>query len=330
MPEGHSVKRLADTFERWFAGTTCFTSSPQGRFEDGARLLNGRVMTEARSVGKHLFLRFDALGEVEEPRWLHVHLGLYGAWRFYASGEAELAPSIGAPRVSVDADLREDTGFRSVGSRENEGFSLVLTDFDDEEEEEEWAPPDPVGQVRLRIENENLAADLTGPTRCEVVTEEDMEGTIARLGPDPLDTGSDPEALRARFVCNIRGSKRPIGELVMDQSMIAGVGNIYRAEGLFRAGISPARRGANVSVKRLEALWDDYVDLLHKGVSEGRITTMREGDRPDPEEVEEEDPESLRWYVYHRSGRECVVCGNEISEKLVQNRRLFWCPTCQR
>lgn len=331
MPEGHSVKRLANTFDEWFVGTVCYTSSPQGRFEDGARLLNGRVMTKARSVGKHLFLRFDAPGGDGEPRWLHVHLGLYGAWRFHASGEAELAASIGAPRVDQVAGVEEDTGFRAVSTRENEGFKLVVAESDEDTDDDgEWEPPEPVGQVRLRIENQELAADLSGPTRCEVVTEDEVEETVGRLGPDPLDTESDPGELRSRFVSNIRGSKRPIGELVMDQSMIAGVGNIYRAEGLFRAGIAPARRGANVSVKRLEALWDDYVKLLDQGVVEGRITTMREADRPDPEVVGEDDPESLRWYTYQRTGRDCVVCGNPISEKLVQNRRLFWCPTCQR
>lgn len=329
MPEGHSIRRLANTFERWFVGTQCFTSSPQGRFERGAALLNGRVMSEARSVGKHLFLRFDDMrGAPERGLWLHVHLGLYGAWRFHADVGVDIAASIGAPRRNGVAEAtREDTGVVPLRRRENEGIAVDVSEASDDGV---WQPPEPVGAVRLRINNGSVAADLAGPTRCEVLTPDEAEQVVDRLGPDPLEQQSDSRSLKARFVRNIRSSKRPVGELVMDQSVIAGVGNIYRAEGLFRQGISPNRRGMNVSVPRLERLWDDYVYLLNKGVEEGRIITVRPEDRPDPALVEELDPEALRWYVYHRTGRACLVCGNEISEKEVQNRRLFWCGTCQK
>ncbi len=323
MPEGHSVKRLANTFDRWFTGTQVFASSPQGRFTDGAELLNGRVMAEATSHGKHMFLRFeDPDDPTSDSLWLHVHLGLYGAWRFHGDSELAIEESIGAPRASA---VTEDTGFLP-GRRENEGLTLAAVDADDGV----WEPPEPVGQVRVRLENDSVAADLAGPTRCEVATPQEVQETLDRLGPDPLDHDSDPKQLQQEFVENVRASKRTIGELVMDQSVIAGVGNIYRAEGLFRTGISPNRRGANVSEERLKRLWDDYVYLLDKGVMEGRITTVRDADKPDLEVVEEDDLESQRWYVYHRSGRDCSVCGNPVSEKLVANRRMFWCSTCQR
>ncbi|WRS29309.1 DNA-formamidopyrimidine glycosylase family protein [Actinomycetaceae bacterium MB13-C1-2] len=329
MPEGHSIRRLANTFEEWFVGSQCFTSSPQGRFERGAQLLNGRVMADSESVGKHLFLRFDDLeSESTMPLWLHVHLGLYGAWRFHADSGVEVAASIGAPRRNNSyREVREDTGVVPLRRRENEGIAVDRTEA---AADGLWQPPEPVGAVRLRIDNGRVAADLAGPTRCEVLTPEEVEGVIDRLGPDPLDHRSDPSALKARFVTNVRARKRPISELIMDQSVIAGVGNIYRAEGLFRQGISPNRKGANVSIPRLERLWDDYVYLLDKGVKEGRIITVRSEDRPDPEIAKDLDPEALRWYVYHRTGRNCLVCGNEISEKEVQGRRLFWCGTCQK
>lgn len=372
MPEGHSIKRLANTFEKWFVGTRCFASSPQGRFERGAALISGQIMTDARSVGKHLFLRFDpptevlnrpgkpqatdssrdgahvtrdtvdlaagpedAFGVGADALWLHVHLGLYGAWRFHADQGLEIVSSIGAPRTNPSTDLavvREDTGLAPAGltplkGRWNEGGRL---DVSEAAEDGVWQAPEPIGAVRLRIDNGSVAADLAGPTRCEVLTPQEAEAAADRLGPDPLDTDSDPQALRARFVQNVRTSGRAIGELVMDQSIIAGVGNIYRAEGLFRQGISPSRHGKNVSESRLGALWDDYVYLLNKGVEEGRIVTVRDRDRPDVQLVQETDPEALRWYVYHRSGRPCLVCGSEVKEKEVQNRKLFWCGTCQR
>jgi len=72
MPEGHTLHALAGRVHHAFAGTTVAASSPQGRFEDGAALLDGRVMLEASAWGKHLFAEFGG------DAWLHVHLGLIG------------------------------------------------------------------------------------------------------------------------------------------------------------------------------------------------------------------------------------------------------------
>ena len=72
MPEGHTLHALAGRVHHAFAGTAVATSSPQGRFEDGAALLDGRVMLEASAWGKHLFAEFGG------DAWLHVHLGLIG------------------------------------------------------------------------------------------------------------------------------------------------------------------------------------------------------------------------------------------------------------
>ncbi len=304
MPEGHSIRRQAIRFQELFVPSTCSLSSPQGRFERGAELLNGRVMTEARSIGKHLFLRFDpdsdGVGQVgvsdlgngvaaEAPSlWLHVHLGLYGNWRF-----AESPPH------------------------------------------DDWVVPDPVGAVRVRIQNARAVADLSGPTCCEVLTNEEVDQVAERLGPDPLNSSADSRAQADEFARRVRSSRRSVGELVMDQSVIAGVGNIYRAEGLFRQGISPMRKGANVSKARLQKLWSDFEDMLQDGVILGKIVTRRPDDAlelgsPERDEVEDLDPESLRWYVYHRTGRPCLRCGRPVQEKTVAGRRLFWCGTCQR
>jgi endonuclease-8 len=76
VPEGHSVHRIARQFALHFVGHPVAVSSPQGRFVDGAKLLDGHRMTQARAVGKQMFLRFD------NDLWLRVHLGMYGAWDF--------------------------------------------------------------------------------------------------------------------------------------------------------------------------------------------------------------------------------------------------------
>ena len=98
MPEGHTVHRIARQFARDFVGHRVAVSSPQGRFAQGAALLDGRELLTSAAVGKQLFLGFEG-GHV-----LRVHLGLYGAWDFLGvvspltEGGGAVA-SLGAPRV---------------------------------------------------------------------------------------------------------------------------------------------------------------------------------------------------------------------------------------
>lgn len=187
----------------------------------------------------------------------------------------------------------------------------------------QWQAPQPRGAVRLRLASEHGVADLTGPAACEVLDAAEVAAVRYRLGPDPLREDGDWEA----FVAAARGRRRSIAELLMDQSIIAGVGNIYRAEVLFRCGVSPSRQGQAVSERRLRALWDDLAPLMEYGVATGFITTVDADDVPQP--LPEEDQEAGRWYVYHRAGRPCLRCGTPVAEKELAGRRLFWCPRCQ-
>jgi formamidopyrimidine-DNA glycosylase len=82
VPEGHTVHRLADAFSAHFVGDALSASSPQGRFTEGAAVLDGRRLLGAEAWGKQMFLLFD--GDV----WLRVHLGMYGMWRFAGPGLA--------------------------------------------------------------------------------------------------------------------------------------------------------------------------------------------------------------------------------------------------
>ena len=113
----------------------------------------------------------------------------------------------------------------------------------------------------------------------------------------------------------------------MDQSVISGVGNIFRAETLLRCGVSPFRAGSRLSEDRVRRLWRDLVPLMEYGVATGFITTVEAADVPDP--LPEGDEEAARWYVYHRTGRPCLRCATPVAAKDVAGRRLFWCPRCQ-
>lgn len=190
--------------------------------------------------------------------------------------------------------------------------------------------PPPVGQVRLRIvtadEGPTSYADLRGATQCELVGPARRDEVIARLGPDPLRPDADPERAWRR----IKASQRPIGDLLMDQAVLAGVGNVYRAEVLFRQGIHPQRPGATLRVGQWRATWDDLVVLMAQGVVDNRIDTVRAEHTPEamgrPARVDDHGGEV---YVYRRNGQPCLVCGSTVRTEVLAGRNVFWCSRCQ-
>ena len=170
-------------------------------------------------------------------------------------------------------------------------------------------------------------ADLRGATTCELVTREQRDAVVARSGPDPIRADADPERAWER----IRRSRAPIGGLLMDQSVLAGVGNVYRAEVLFRHRMHPLRPGSTLRSGQFAALWDDLVGLMAEGVRTGRIDTVRPEHTPEamgrPPRVDDHGGEV---YVYRRTGQPCHVCGTTIRTEELLGRNLFWCPQCQR
>ncbi|MGE2719754.1 Fpg/Nei family DNA glycosylase [Mycolicibacterium celeriflavum] len=183
-------------------------------------------------------------------------------------------------------------------------------------------PPLPVGQVRMRMIGAEYGTDLRGPTVCEVLAEPEIADVIDRLGPDPLRRDADGSLAWAR----IRKSRRPIGALLMDQSVIAGVGNVYRNELLFRHGIDPHRPGIRIDEHEFDAMWTDLVELMRIGLRRGRIHTMRPEDDHGPPSYA---PGRPRTYVYRRAGEPCRLCATEIRTEVMEGRNLFWCPTDQ-
>ena len=300
-------------------------SSPQGRFAAGAARLNGLVLLGARAHGKHLFLPFAPAADLplddDAVVWLRIHLGLYGAWTFDGDAEFTAPHAIGAPRRRVgergEHPLRHGGGSALSGLSGGEGDAGAPAPG-------LWEPPEPRGAVRLRLAGEHGVADLTGPAACELLDAEGLAAVRRRLGPDPLRADGDIEV----FVAGVRRRRRPIGELLMDQSVISGVGNIFRAETLLRCGVSPFRAGDRLSADRVRSLWRDLVPLMEYGVATGFITTVEAADVPDP--LPEGDEEAARWYVYHRTGRPCLRCGSPVRERTAAGRRLFWCAACQR
>jgi endonuclease VIII len=182
--------------------------------------------------------------------------------------------------------------------------------------------PEPVGQVRMRLVGTKFGTDLRGPTACEVVDEAEVSDILARLGPDPLRKDADPEVAWKR----IAKSRRAIGALLMDQSVIAGIGNVYRNELLYRHRIDPHRPGTGTDESEFDDAWTDLVALMNIGVRRGKIISIRpEDDHGAPSY----GPKRPRTYVYRRAGEPCRVCGTPIRTEVMEGRNLFWCPTCQ-
>jgi len=267
VPEGHTLRRLADDLDRAFGGRPVRVSSPQGRFADSAALLDGSRVLGAESAGKHLFVEFEV------DRFVHVHLGLIGKFDVVAGAAGQ-----------------------------------------------------PVGQVRLRLASETAHADLRGATQCELVTRERRDAVIAKLGPDPLRKDADPGKAWAR----IARSHRPIGALLMDQEVLASVGNVYRAEVLYRHRIHPLRPGNTLRRSQFQAMWDDLVELMAYGVETGRLDTVRPEHTPEAMgRPPRQDDHGGEVYVYRRTAMPCLVCGSKVRTAVLVGRNLFWCPKCQ-
>ncbi|WP_344734853.1 Fpg/Nei family DNA glycosylase [Nocardioides fonticola] len=182
--------------------------------------------------------------------------------------------------------------------------------------------PEPRGALRLRLVGERSWVELRGPTACELMVDAERDALLSRLGPDPLRKDADVEA----FLARVARSRAPIATLLMDQKVIAGVGNVYRAEVLFRHGVAPLAAGRDLPGEVTAAMWDDLVGLLEDGVRAGRIVTTEPEDRERPHGR----PRRVdAHYVYGRAGLPCRRCGTEILDADHVGRRLFWCPVCE-
>ncbi|QPK79078.1 Fpg/Nei family DNA glycosylase [Corynebacterium lizhenjunii] len=202
------------------------------------------------------------------------------------------------------------------------------------------------GQVRLRLEPadaaeplaaqpadadaspaEPLAANLRGPQWCRLITPAEYAAAVAKIGHDPIRADADPQELWAQ----VQRSSRSIASLLMDQKLFAGVGNIYRAEVLFRQGIAPTTPGKELTRAQFDAVWADLVDLMRAGVDSARIDTVRPEHTPEAMgRAPRKDDHGGEVYVYRREGLPCYVCSTPVAARVLEGRNLFWCPACQR
>jgi endonuclease VIII len=292
MPEGNEIHRWAERHAAAFAGKAVRVDGPQGRFTD-ADVIDGRKLERVMAVGKHLGYDFG------RDRILHVHLGLQGD---FTEGSGPLPEVKGALRLRMwNATAVKRPAVPGVSKRhawysEDDGAGHI--------------DPTQIAWVELR-----------GPMDCSIYTREKWEALRKKLGPDPLNADG-PE----RMIAKVVKSRKPVAELLMDQTMFAGVGNIFRAELLYRGRVSPFRMGKDVEEKTLRAIWKDALALMPAAMIDRRIVTTKPKDRPHrrgPVLKEE------AHYVYRRNGLPCFVCETVVKKMEMAGRNLFWCPVCQ-
>ncbi len=184
-------------------------------------------------------------------------------------------------------------------------------------------PPTDGTRLALQVLSTGSVLYLAGATIVEIVTPADIPAIVDRLGPDPLRRDADPD----RFVAALRRRSVPIATALLDQAAIAGIGNVYRAEMLFRAGIHPSVPASALTEAQAKGLWDDAVGLLTLGERSGRIVTVEPADvgRTQRSRL----PRDLQRYVYKRHDRPCHRCGTPIVSFVPRTRTVWCCPTCQ-
>lgn len=175
---------------------------------------------------------------------------------------------------------------------------------------------EPRGEVRVRMMSDSHVVDINGPNACEVLDRADAEALVSRIGPDVLRVDADPERAWAR----ITKSRTSIGQLIMDQSVMAGIGNIYRSEILWRQRIHPDTPGRDLPREAFDRIWDDAVALLTLGVKANAIITV-DGAKKSKSRY----GESVNIFAKDI----CPACSGEVTAFEIAGRRAFACAACQ-
>jgi endonuclease VIII len=257
LPEGHTIHRAARDHRRILARQKLIVSSPQGRFSEGASLLNKQICSAVEAFGKHLLYKFD------NESTLHIHLGLFGRIRKQKLPLAE-----------------------------------------------------PKGSVRVRLIGRTHLVDINGPTICEILDQKGVMALMGRIGPDVLRTDANPDFAFEK----ISRSRAPIGRLIMDQSVMAGIGNIYRSEILWRQAVHPETPGKAIGRQTFDQIWNDARTLLAIGVQRNAIVTVFDGQSA-------KGKYGKKYNIFEKTN--CPNCKGEIRRFEISGRRTFVCETCQ-
>lgn len=183
------------------------------------------------------------------------------------------------------------------------------------------ASDEPDQYVRAVIRLDGLALHFRDPRKFgKMWLVDDENEVVGSLGPEPLGKGFTPEVL-AQLLAH---RTAPVKALLCDQSLIAGVGNMYADEALFRAGIHPMRSGKSLSAEEIKWLHHAIQEVLRRGIR-NKGASVTNYFRPDGAKGDAHK----EFRVAHRGGEPCPVCGTPIERTVVRQRGTYFCPRCQ-
>lgn len=184
----------------------------------------------------------------------------------------------------------------------------------------EKAPREPT----VRIETAEVAYVCQRAYKAEMIRSAALKSNprLARLGPDLLADPPDIELAVQRAI-QPGNANREVGDLVMDQRVAAGIGNVYKSEVLFECKVHPRTRMHELSQEDVRAIYEKAAELMRLNLLTRRRTSVPLRRRP--------TPSSQRFWAYMRAGKPCLDCGTPI-ERILQGdmgRSTYFCPRCQ-
>ena len=177
----------------------------------------------------------------------------------------------------------------------------------------------PLPQVRLRLAGVDAAWDLIAPATCELLDDTGVAGLLGRLRPDPLRKDADPN----RAWANLHATPSALGAALLDQSVIAGIGNVFRTEALFACRLHPSRPAASLTPAEFDRLWATVCAMMRRAVDDGRIVTVD----PPAGRSRTDIPEDEARYVYKQAC--CRRCGAPVASWSLGGRTTYACPVEQ-
>lgn len=292
MPELPEVETIRRSLDPWITGKRI--GRVEGRrtarifqvpLEELAEKLPSQAIEQLRRRGKFLILDLSR-------HFLVFHLGMTGQLTFRKLSRPDSSrflrhPVTGLQRARQHAPDRH-THFHIHFQK---GESLLFRD------------PRQFGRVYL-LEREDSA----------------LQQLFSKLGPEPLDSDFRMDD----FYAALKARKAGVKSVLLTQSLVAGVGNIYADEALFESGIHPLRSGRSLRRWEVENLFEAIPKVLQRGIHYGG-TTLR--DYIDSDGRRGSNQERLR--VYGRPGQDCVLCGGKIEKIVAAQRGTHFCPRCQ-
>lgn len=189
-------------------------------------------------------------------------------------------------------------------------------------------PPNTKRALRVRLSAEGRCASLYSASdislwHAEKLTEHPF---LARLGPDLLSQEVAPSDVHQRLNL-VRFHKRSLGALLLDQGLVAGLGNYLRSEILFFAQLSPRARPVDLSHEQQQTLVDCILGVTRQAYQSAGVTNRKAW--IEQAKAAGEPRRQWRFAVFERAGLECHRCGAVVERKMVGSRRLYSCPNCQ-